>query len=134
MKPLDALKQELLALEMRYWNAIRAKDARMAARLSDDPCMVVGAQGVGEITRAAFSRVMDQATYELNRFALEDVHVRPVSDDVVALAYTVIEDLTVGGKKLELRAFDASVWKKTGDGWLCVVHTESPAGDPFGRH
>ena len=134
MNHLDALKREILALEMLYWNAIKAKDSRTAARLSDDPCMVVGAQGVGEITRAAFPKVMDQATYKLNGFSLEDVHVRPVSDDVVALAYTVLEELTVDGKKLELKAFDASVWKKTADGWTCVVHTESPAGDPFGRH
>jgi ketosteroid isomerase-like protein len=134
MEQTDALKQELVALETRYWNAIKAKDSRTAESLSDNPCIVVGAQGVGEIRRDALRVMLEQAPYQLNRFALDDVHIRQVSDDVFALAYTVTEDLTVDGEKLELKAFDSSVWKKTSDGWTCVVHTESLAGDPFGRH
>jgi hypothetical protein len=53
---------------------------------------------------------------------------------VVALAYTVNEDVTVEGKRMKFKAFDSSVWKKSSEGWTCVVHTETPAGDPFGRH
>lgn len=134
MKQQEALKKELLALEARYWNAIKAKDSRTAASLSDDPCIVVGAQGVGEIGRKAMQKMQEAATYELNDFSFSDVHIRQVSDDVMVLAYGVTEDLTVDGKKLELKAFDSSVWKKSNGGWTCVAHTESPAGDPFGRH
>ena len=134
MEQQDALKQELLALETRYWDAIKAKDSRTAANLSGDPCIVVGAQGVGEVRREAVSKILEAATYELNEFSIGDIHIRQVSDDVVALAYSVTEDLTVDGRKLELKAFDTSVWKKSSEGWTCVIHTESPAGDPFGRH
>jgi hypothetical protein len=60
--------------------------------------------------------------------------MRQVSDDVVALAYKVKEDLVVEGQKVKLETFDSSVWVRRGGKWVCVVHTESPAGDPFGRH
>ena len=133
-QPHDALKQALLALENRSWTAIKQRDSRTAAELSEDPCLVIGAQGVCEMKREAFPAAVEQASYELHGFALEDVHIRPLSEDIVVLAYTVKEDLTVDGKKLEMKAFDSSIWIKRGDGWVCVVHSESPAGDPFGRH
>jgi ketosteroid isomerase-like protein len=133
MEQYDALKEELLTREKQYWSAIRERDARVAARLSDDPCIVVGAQGVGELSRAALSKMMGEATYELREFSLEDVHFRRLSSDVAALAYKVRENLTVDGEKIELEAYDSSVWMKRDGEWVCVVHTESPAGDPFGR-
>jgi ketosteroid isomerase-like protein len=130
----DALKQEILALEMRYWQAVKEKDSGTAARLSDDPCIVVGAQGVGELQREVFPKLMAQGRCDINDFSLEDVHMRQLGADVVALAYTVNEEMTVDGQKRTLKAFDTSVWKKEGNGWICVVHTETPAGSPFGAH
>jgi len=44
------IEQELLALEKQYWQAIKDKDADAAMRLSDDPCIVTGAQRVGAST------------------------------------------------------------------------------------
>ena len=134
MEQHDALKRHLLDLERRYWRAIEQRDAGTAAQLSDDPCLVVGAQGVGEVKRDAFPAMMRQANYDLHRFALDDVHVRLLGDDVAVLAYAVEEELTVDGEPLKLKAYDSSVWKKHDGEWICVLHTESPAGDPFGRH
>ena len=134
MEKDDVLEQELLAREKQYWNAIKSKDAQVAARLTDDPCIVVGAQGVGEMSRNAVGSMLESATYALNDFSLEDVHFRRLADDVAALAYKVREDLTVDGKTIRMEAFDSSVWMKRNGNWVCVIHTESPAGDPFGRH
>ena len=39
----------------------------------------------------------------------------------------------VDGKDVDLEAFDASVWRREQGQWTCVLHTESIAGDPFGR-
>ena len=129
----DATKQELLALEKQYWNAIKDKDPATATSLSDDPCVVVGAQGVGELDRSMLAKMMQEATYELEAYSLQDVHMRQISDDVVAIAYKVNEDLVVDGQKIKLQAFDSSVWARRGGKRVCVVHTESLAGDPFGR-
>jgi hypothetical protein len=130
----DALKRHLLDLEQRYWRAIEQRDGRAAAQLSDDPCLVVGAQGVGEVLRAAFPTMLQQANYDLHRHALDDVHVRLLGEDVAILAYAVDEELTVDGEPLKLHAYDSSVWHRRDGEWVCVLHTESPAGDPFGRH
>ena len=129
----EATKQELMALEEQYWNAIKERDPATAEALSDDPCVIVGAQGVGEVDRASLGKMLESAEYELESFAFEDVHMRPVSDDVVALAYKVKEKLVVDGARVDLEAFDSSVWVRRDGKWVCVVHTESPAGDAFGR-
>ena len=134
MEQHDALKQELLKREKQYWDAIREKDVQIAARLSDDPCIIVGAQGVGEVSRNALTKMLEGAKHDLKAFSLQDVHFRLLGSDVAALAYKVSEDLTVDGEKIKLEAYDSSVWMKRNGEWVCVVHTESPAGDPFGCH
>lgn len=128
-----ATPETLLALETRYWNAIKDKDADTAAALSEDPCLVVGAQGVGELNRAALGKMLKGASYELRDFVLEDFRLRPLGDGVVAVAYKVRETLELEGQTIRLEAFDASVWVRREGRWTCALHTESLAGDPFGR-
>ena len=133
-QPKDALKQEILALETRFWDAVQSRDSQTAARLSDDPCIVVGSQGVGEISHEVFSQMMKQDRWTIAGYSLKDVHVRQISEDVVAVAYTVEEDGQLEGRDMKLKAYDCSVWKKAGERWICVVHTETPHGDPLARH
>jgi hypothetical protein len=47
--PSTTIEHELLELENQYWQAIKDKDVDAAIRLSDDPCIVTGAQGVARI-------------------------------------------------------------------------------------
>jgi len=128
------IRKELVGLEKQYWNAVKDRDASTAASLSHDPCIVVGAQGVGELDNSSLAKMMQGATYELKDFSFDDIHVRRITDDVAVVAYKVKEDLVVEGKKLKLEANDSSIWVRRGGQWTCVVHTESIAGDPFGRH
>jgi ketosteroid isomerase-like protein len=125
---------ELLALEKRYWQAIKDKDVDAALRLTDDPCLVAGAQGVARIDGKAFATMMKSARYTLDDFEVgEDAQVRLLSDDVAILAYKVHERLTVEGKPVTLDATDASTWVRRDGRWLCALHTEAISGDPFGR-
>ena len=133
-QPKDALKQQILALETQFWDAVQSRDSQTAANLSDDPCIVIGSHGVGEIGREVFSQMMKQDKWTIDGYSLKDVHVRQISEDVVAVAYTVEEDGKLEGRGMKLKAYDCSVWKKVGERWICVVHTETPHGDPLARH
>ena len=131
----QTIEEELRALEGMYWNAIQRKDEDTAMKLSDDRCVVVGAQGVGEIDRERLGKMLKQASYNLTHYEFDDkkFQVRKLTDDVAVVAYQVREDLIVDGKPESLTAFDATVWVRRGDTWLCALHTESLKGDPFGR-
>jgi hypothetical protein len=127
------LGNELLDLEKQYWQAMKEKDVDTAMRLTDVECIVAGAQGVERVNRQALSDMLKNAPYTLHDFELKDPEVRQIRDDVAILAYKVHEELTVDGKPVKLDAADASTWVRRDGRWLCALHTESIAGDPFGR-
>jgi uncharacterized protein (TIGR02246 family) len=128
-----ALGNELFDLEKQYWQAIQEKDVDTAMRLTDEECIVTGAQGVGKMSRKNLSQMLKDAPYTLHAFELKDPEVRQLRDDVAILAYKVHEELTVDGKRVRLDAADASTWVRRDGRWLCALHTESLTGDPFGR-
>ena len=129
-----AVEKELLELERRYWQALQDGDADTAMKLTDDPCIVAGASGVASLDRKMMAGMMKQGTWKLQHFAIDpDVKVKMIGDDVAVLAYTVHEELTVDDKPVKLQAADASTWVRRDGGWVCALHTEALAGDPFGR-
>jgi uncharacterized protein (TIGR02246 family) len=128
-----AVEQELLDLEQQYWQAIKNKDVDAALRLTDEPCIVTGAQGIGRIDKKRLAEMMQAAPYTLHDFTVQDAQVRLLGTDVAILAYNVHEELTVDGKSVTLDAADSSTWVRRDGRWRCALHTEAIAGDPFGR-
>ncbi len=129
----EATDAELLALEHQYWQAIKDGDAALSARLSDDPCVVTGSQGVGRIDRATLEGMFAGAAWKLTGFEITSPIVEFLTDDVAVVAYRVHEDLLVEGQPLALDASDSSTWVRRNGEWVCAVHTEAITGDPFGR-
>src|SRR3954447_13995215 len=101
---MAAVEQDLLALEYQYWQAIKDRDVEAALRLSDEPCTVVGAQGVGTVDKRTLATMLQSESYTLKRFEFQDPKVRLLSEDVAIVAYKVREELTVDGKSLTLEA------------------------------
>jgi len=128
------LMRELMKLENQYWKAVQEQDAETAMKLSDDTCIVAGAQGVGKMDRKALASMMKSPTCRIDAFHLgSDAQVTQITEDVAVLAYTVHEDLTVDGKQVSFDAADSSTWVRRDGQWRCALHTESIHGDPFGR-
>jgi ketosteroid isomerase-like protein len=127
--------QELLALERSYWDALKDRDARTVGRLTSEACLVAGASGASVFDPSSIRKLVDSATYRIKDYRIDPqtVHISHLGDDLVAMTYGVHEDLEVDGKPVRLDAFDSSVWKKTENGWTCVLHTESIKGDAYGR-
>lgn len=130
----QTVETEILQLEHRFWQAIQDKDVDAAMNLTEFPCIIAGARGIGSVDREAFKGMMAGATYTLHRFDIEkSAKVRLATDDVALVAYKVREQLTVDGKPVTLDAADASVWVRRDGRWRCALHTESVAGDAYGR-
>lgn len=127
--------QELLALERSYWDALKERDFRTIGRLTAEDSTVAGASGVAGVDPRSIQKQIESAPYTMKGYRIDPqtVRVNRLCDDTVAISYGVHEDLEVGGKPVQLDAFDMSVWKQTPNGWTCVLHTESIKGDAFGR-
>lgn len=128
-----AIEKEILDLEKRFWKTMQDKDIDAVLQLTDDPCIVTGAQGVARIDKQTFAKLMTNSTWKLHDFDIKEVQVQPLSNDVVVIGYKVHEELTVDGQPLTFDAADASTWMRKNGRWLCALHTESLVGDPFGR-
>ena len=128
--PIEA---KLMDYEKQYWQAIKDMDVPAAMRLTDDPCIITGAQGVARITRTAFAGMLQAGGWTLHEVTLSDMQVRLLGDDVAIIAYKVKELLTVDGKSLTVEAADSSTWIRREGEWMCALHTEALLGDAFGR-
>ena len=131
----DNRTSELLANEKRFWDAMKAKDGRQAARMTDDGCIIVGAQGVSSVDAPTMEKLTAEGGWELEQYAFDEhnAKVRFIGDDIAIVAYKVNERVVIDGSSLPINANDASVWVKRDGEWRCALHTESLAGDPFGR-
>lgn len=131
----ETRRRELLELEHAFWNAMKVRDGKSAARLSDTTTIVVGPQGIGEVSRSGLGEMMENADWKLERFDIDPdkVQFKMIDNDVAVVAYEVDEKMIVDGKPTNIRAYDTSVWVRKLGKWVCAMHTETLAGDPFGR-
>lgn len=130
----DHLKDDLLELEKRYWRAIQDRNVEGAVELTDFPCIIAGARGIGRVEEPAYRKMMENPPYRIQRVELgDDAEMRLLGDDIAVLAYEVHEELTVDGEPVMLDAADSSTWIRRDGRWRCAVHTETILGDSFGR-
>ena len=126
---------EIVDVEQRFWTAMQKKDGKAAAELTDDGSIVVGATGVSVIEPEAMGKMTVEGKWELQQFSFDEKtrQIRFITDDIAIVAYKVNERVVVEGNTLQVDASDASVWVRRDGEWRCALHTESLAGDPFGR-
>lgn len=121
----------LLDVERKFWDAMQEKDGKTAGEMTDESCIVVGAQGVNRITAQEMDRMTREGPWQLTGYDLKDdtAQVRMLGDDVALVAYSVHEDVTMNGKPMSMDAHEASVWVRRDGEWRCALHVESLAGD-----
>jgi hypothetical protein len=118
-------KDEIIGLEKDYWEAMKRKDGKRTAQLSGDGALVTGARGVMSIPKSKMKAMTEEGNWTLDSYEFEDVEVISPAPDVAIIAYTVRQNVTMGGKKQELRAADSSTWIRGAKGWECHAHSET---------
>lgn len=123
----------IVDLENRFWTAIRDEDVDTATSLMAKTSILAGSQGVMAVTKQDYARMAGDSSWKLHDFKLDKVDVRFSGEDTAVIGYVVTEDMTVDGRKQKIVAADTSTWVRQNSEWLCISHTESVLGDPFGR-
>lgn len=118
-------RDELIALEKSYWEAIKAKDGKATAALSGETSIVTGARGVACIPQSKMAAMTEEGDWELESYAFDDIEVSTPAPDVAIVAYTVRQKVRMDGKRQEMRAADSSTWIRGADGWQCHAHSET---------
>ena len=131
---MKSAADEVMDLERKFWEAMKARDVKTCAALSDSVCVVTGPQGFSAIGPDQLAAMISDPKTELRNYRIgKGAQVQLIGDNVAVVAYRVHEDLVVDGKPISLDAADSSTWVKRDGQWKCAMHTEAILGDPFGR-
>jgi hypothetical protein len=119
------LKDELLACERAYLDAVQRSDGEAAARLTAPESLVVGGHGVMKVDGPTIRKMVEEHDSD-RRYEIDEssVQVVDVTGDVAVVAYK-LTTIMPGGETSE--AFDTDVWVRRGDAWACALHVEAPA-------
>ena len=118
-------KDEIVALEKSYWDAMKRKDGRRTAELSGKTSLVTGARGVMSIAKTKMGEMTEDGNWTLESYVFDDIQVSTPAPDVAIIAYTVRQKVIMDGKSQDLRAADSSTWIRGADGWECHAHSET---------
>ena len=118
-------KEDIIALETSYWEAMKIKDGAGTSRLSGDISLVTGAQGVMTISKGKMGQMTEEGKWTLESYAFDNIEVTVPTPDVAMIAYIVTQKVTMEGKAQDLRAADSSTWIKGANGWECHAHSET---------
>jgi len=129
MSQAEPTKDDIIALERSYWDAMKKKDGRRTAELSAPNSIVTGARGVMTVAKEKMGRMTEEATWTLDDYVFDNVEVSTPAENVAIIAYTVRQKVTMDGKAQELRAADSSTWVRGANGWECHAHSEAFLGD-----
>ena len=123
--PTSPSKDEIIALEKSYWDAMKRKDGARTAQLSGETAIVTGARGVSSIPKDKMGQMTESGAWTLESYDFDAVEVSTPTPDVAIIAYEVHQKVTMDGKSQDLHAADSSTWIRGPSGWECHAHSET---------
>jgi hypothetical protein len=104
------------------------QDTDAALSMLDEPALMVSGHGALKFDHAGYRKMAEEGSMTLTRFELQDIEVVFPNDTTAILTYRVSQDVAPRGssKAATQEMGDTSTWVRGGDGWRCVMHTETP--------
>jgi hypothetical protein len=118
-------KQTIIDLEKKFWDTMVSKGADTATEMMAKKSIVTGPQGVSQVSRGDFSKMMEEGKWTLDSYRFSDVQVIFPNEGTAVIGSKVRQKGTMGGKPYDMEAADASTWTRSGNEWLCVMHSET---------
>ncbi len=125
MTAAKATKDEIIALERSYWDAMKKKDGARTAELSAKTSLVTGARGVMTIAKDKMGKMTEEGNWTLESYDFDDIEVVTPMSNVAIVAYTVTQNVKMNGKSQKMQAADSSTWIRGSKGWECHAHSEA---------
>lgn len=117
------------AVSERWMQAWLEQDrATLDALLAPDYALIVSTSPTQPFPRAAW---LDTAVgdYVCTRFTYDDVSLRRIGDDVIAMSAIADFDATIAGVDRSGRYFVTDLWRRTGGGWQVAARYSSRPGE-----
>jgi ketosteroid isomerase-like protein len=120
---LAADKDTLITAEKNAWQNIKDKKWDDFRKIFSSDFKGVYSDGIHSVDK----EMAGIKTVDLKSHTLGDIDVVFIDKDAALLTYSVEFQGTEGGKDVSGKMNAASVWKKEGNDWRCVFHTDVKA-------
>jgi len=126
----------IVDLENRFWQSMVDNDTSTALAMLCEPSLMVSPHGAMRFGHEEYRKMAEQGSWVLKAYELSDMQVVFPNDSTAVVTYhakqtVASRDKGDGNTTQEMN--DTSTWVKANDGWKCVMHTETPAGDHAGH-
>jgi hypothetical protein len=116
-------KETVVAAEKDAWKNIKDKKFDLFQKMLTTDFRGVYASGINKTDK----EVTEVRTLDLKSFKLGEMDVVFIDKDAAMVTYQVTIEGTEGGKDISGKANAASIWKKEGNDWHVVFHTDMKA-------
>jgi RNA polymerase sigma factor (sigma-70 family) len=116
------LRDTLLALEKRSWEATKKKDVKELRKLCAEDYEAVLSDG-SRLTRDEFFDLFP--LFEVKSYALSDVRARPLGPDAALITYKVKSKTVIAGVALDEETQISSTWVRRDGEWRNVFYQET---------
>jgi hypothetical protein len=118
----------LIELEKKFWQSMVDQDTDSALSMLNEPALMVSGHGAMKFDHKGYRSMAEQGSMVLTKFELRDMEVLFPNDTTAVLTYRVSQEVAPRGssKGTTQEMADTSTWVRGGDGWRCVMHTETP--------
>ena len=120
--------KQIVELEKKFWQSMVDQDTDAALAVLHEPALMVSSHGAMKFDHNGYRQMAEHGSMIVKGFEISDVQVVAPNDDTAILTYRVKQKVAErkSSKVTEEEMNDSSTWIQTGDGWKCVMHTESP--------
>ena len=112
-------KEAIMAKEKAAWQAFNDKKADDFKKLLDKDIRCVYSDGISNLQK----ELDGMKKWDMKSFTISDYDAFSDEPDVIVTTYTVKIEGTIDGKDASGTYNSGSVWKKEGDDWLAIFHT-----------
>ena len=119
-------KAAIMEKEKAAWQAFKDKNEAEFKKLVDKDVRCVYDDGVSNMAK----ELAGMKKWDMKSFEISDYDIFSDEQDVIVATYTVKVEGTVDGKDVSGTYYDGSVWKKEGNNWLAVFHTNIKQAAP----
>jgi uncharacterized protein (TIGR02246 family) len=119
------LKDEIVAVEKRAWQAFADHDVKAYSDVWTDDAVEALADGSVLTGKQAILADLKSTNCKVKSFDIGKPKVRQVSPDVAILTYDLTQDVTCGATKLAPKANASSLYVRRGGKWLGVHYQET---------
>jgi hypothetical protein len=114
-------KGAIEAKEKAAWQAFKDKKTDDFKKVVDKDFRGVYAEGISDMAK----EISDMQKWDMKSFAISNFSAFSDEKDVIVTTYTVKVEGTYDGKDAGGTFNAGSVWKKEGNDWLAIFHTNT---------